>query len=325
MATPVFEVRDLKVSFPTEDGPVQAVRGVDVSVNEGELVGVVGESGSGKSVTFLAVMGLLPQSAQITGSAVVRGQELIGVDKKIQRRVRGQRLAIIFQDPLSALNPVHRVGDQIAEMIQAHQDLNNNQANLRAIELLDLVGIPQPKTRARQYPHEYSGGMRQRAMIAMAVANDPEVLIADEPTTALDVTVQAQILEVIQRVQRELGTAIVFITHDLGVIARVADRVQVMYAGRVVERGPIHELFDHSTHPYTRGLLQSLPGLGRERLTPIPGAPPNMLRPPSGCAFRPRCPYAEEQCAGDLPELRQVGDLETACVRVDELLSGGVL
>ena len=219
-------------------------------------------------------MGLLPQSAQITGSAMVRGQELIGVDKKIQRRVRGQRLAIIFQDPLSALNPVHRVGDQIAEMIQAHQDLNDNQANLRAIELLDLVGIPQPKTRARQYPHEYSGGMRQRAMIAMAVANDPEVLIADEPTTALDVTVQAQILEVIQRVQRELGTAIVFITHDLGVIARVADRVQVMYAGRVVERGSVHELFDHSTHPYTRGLLQSLPGLGRERLTPIPGRPP---------------------------------------------------
>jgi oligopeptide/dipeptide ABC transporter ATP-binding protein len=167
--------------------------------------------------------------------------------------------------------------------------------------------------------------MRQRAMIAMAVANDPEVLIADEPTTALDVTVQAQILEVIQRVQRELGTAIVFITHDLGVIARVADRVQVMYAGRVVERGPVHELFEHPTHPYTQGLLQSLPGLGRERLTPIPGAPPNMLRPPSGCAFRPRCPYAEEQCAGDLPELRQVGELETACVRVDELVSGGVL
>jgi oligopeptide/dipeptide ABC transporter ATP-binding protein len=256
---------------------------------------------------------------------MVRGQELIGVDKKVQRRVRGQRLAIIFQDPLSALNPVHRVGDQIAEMIQAHQDVNDKQARTRAIELLDLVGIPQPTTRARQYPHEYSGGMRQRAMIAMAVANDPEVLIADEPTTALDVTVQAQILEVIQRVQRELGTAIVFITHDLGVIARVADRVQVMYAGRVVERGPVHELFDHSTHPYTRGLLQSLPSLGRERLTPIPGAPPNMLRPPSGCAFRPRCPYAEEQCAGDLPELRQVGDLETACVRVDELLSGGVL
>ena len=325
MATPVFVVRDLKVSFPTEDGPVQAVRGVDLTVNEGELVGVVGESGSGKSVSFLAVMGLLPETAQISGSATVRGQELIGVDKKVQRRVRGQRLAIIFQDPLSALNPVHRVGDQIAEMIQAHQDVNDRQAKTRAIELLDLVGIPQPTTRARQYPHEFSGGMRQRAMIAMAVANDPEVLIADEPTTALDVTVQAQILEVIQRVQRELGTAIVFITHDLGVIARVADRVQVMYAGRVVERGPVHELFEHPTHPYTQGLLHSLPGLGRERLTPIPGAPPNMLRPPSGCAFRPRCPYAEEQCAGDLPELRRVGELETACVRVDELVSGGVL
>ncbi len=253
MARVAFEINDLHVSFPTEDGLVQAVRGVDITVNEGELIGVVGESGSGKSVTFLAVMGLLPASAKITGSAMVRGQELIGVDKKVQRAVRGQRLAIIFQDPLSALNPVHRVGDQIAEMIKAHQDVNDRQATSRAVELLDLVGIPQPTTRARQYPHEFSGGMRQRAMIAMAVANDPEVLIADEPTTALDVTVQAQILEVIQRVQRELGTAIVFITHDLGVIARVADRVQVMYAGRVVERGPVHELFDHSTHPYTRG------------------------------------------------------------------------
>ena len=205
MATPVFELSDLRVSFPTDDGPVQAVRGVDLVVHEGELVGVVGESGSGKSVSFLAVMGLLPKSAQITGSAKVRGQELIGVDKKIQRSVRGQKLAIIFQDPLSALNPVHKVGDQIAEMIQAHQDVTNRQAGTRAVELLDLVGIPQPKTRANQYPHEFSGGMRQRAMIAMAVANDPEVLIADEPTTALDVTVQAQILEVIQRVQNELG------------------------------------------------------------------------------------------------------------------------
>jgi oligopeptide/dipeptide ABC transporter ATP-binding protein len=325
MAEPVFELADLRVSFPTDDGIVQAVRGVDLVVHEGELVGVVGESGSGKSVTFLAVMGLLPQSARITGSAKVRGQELIGVDKKIQRNVRGQKLAIIFQDPLSALNPVHRVGDQIAEMIQAHQDVNDKQARNRSIELLELVGIPQPVTRARQYPHEYSGGMRQRAMIAMAVANDPQVLIADEPTTALDVTVQAQILEVIQRVQNELGTAIVFITHDLGVIARVADRVQVMYAGRAVERGDVHDIFDHPSHPYTRGLLNSLPGLGRERLTPIPGAPPNMLHPPSGCAFRPRCPYAEDKCAGDLPELRQVGELQTACVRVDELLAGGVL
>jgi peptide/nickel transport system ATP-binding protein len=321
----VFELSDLRVSFPTDDGPVQAVRGVDLVVHEGELVGVVGESGSGKSVTFLAVMGLLPQSAQISGSATVRGQELVGVDKKIQRAVRGQRLAIIFQDPLSALNPVHQVGDQIAEMIKAHQDLTDKQASTRAVELLDLVGIPQPKTRAKQYPHEFSGGMRQRAMIAMAVANDPEVLIADEPTTALDVTVQAQILDVIQRVQHELGTAIVFITHDLGVIARIADRVQVMYAGRVVERGNVHDLFDHPTHPYTRGLLNSLPSIGRDRLTPIVGAPPNMLRPPSGCAFRPRCAYAEEVCAGDLPELRPVGDLESACVRVDDLVLGGVL
>jgi peptide/nickel transport system ATP-binding protein len=325
MAVPIFELRDLRVSFPTDDGLVQAVRGIDLVVHESELVGVVGESGSGKSVSFLAVMGLLPASAKITGSAKVRGQELIGVDKKVQRSVRGQKLAIIFQDPLSALNPVHKVGDQISEMIKAHQDLSEKQSNARAIELLDLVGIPQSKTRANQYPHEYSGGMRQRAMIAMAVANDPEVLIADEPTTALDVTVQAQILEVIQRVQHELGAAVVFITHDLGVIARIADRVQVMYAGRIVERGDVHDIFDHSTHPYTRGLLSSLPALGRERLTPIVGAPPNMLRPPSGCAFRARCAYAEEVCAGDIPDLRQVGDLESACVRVDELLAVGVL
>src|SRR4029079_18107330 len=202
-------------------------------------------------------------------------------DKKLVRKTRGKRMAMIFQDPLSALNPVHKIGRQIVEMIQSHQDMPKAQATQRAVELLELVGIPQPKTRANQYPHEFSGGMRQRVMIAMAIANDPEVLIADEPTTALDVTVQAQILEVIQRVQRELGTAIVFITHDLGVIARVADRVQVMYAGRVVERGLVHDLFDHSTHPYTRGLLNSLPGLGRDRLTPIPGAPPNMLNPPS--------------------------------------------
>ena len=262
MATPVFELSDLRVSFPTDDGPVQAVRGVDLVVHEGELVGVVGESGSGKSVSFLAVMGLLPKSAQITGSAKVRGQELIGVDKKIQRSVRGQKLAIIFQDPLSALNPVHKVGDQIAEMIQAHQDVTDRQAGTRAVELLDIVGIPQPRTRTSQYPHEFSGGMRQRVMIAIAIANDPEVLIADEPTTALDVTVQAQILDVIQDIQHKFRAGVVFITHDLGVVARIADRVQVMYAGRTVERGTVHELFDHSVHPYTRGLLSSLPALG---------------------------------------------------------------
>jgi oligopeptide/dipeptide ABC transporter ATP-binding protein len=324
--TAVLEIRDLRVSFPTDAGLVQAVRGVDVTVNEGELLGVVGESGSGKSVTFLGVMGLLPKTAQVTGSAMIRGQELIGMPAKSVRSVRGRRIAMIFQDPLSALNPVHRVGNQIAEMIGAHQKISNDQANARAVELLDLVGIPQPKRRARQYPHEFSGGMRQRAMIAMAIANDPEVLVADEPTTALDVTVQAQILEVIQRIQTELRTAVVFITHDLGVIARIADRVQVMYAGRVVEKGDVHSTFDHPTHPYTEGLLASLPAVGNQRLQPIPGAPPNMLQPPSGCAFRTRCPHAAEVCAADPPpELVPFGEQETACVRVDDLYAvGGV-
>jgi peptide/nickel transport system ATP-binding protein len=316
MPTPVFELSDLRVSFPTDDGVVQAVRGVDLTVNEGELVGIVGESGSGKSVSFLAVMGLLPQSAEITGSAKVRGQELIGVDKKIQRSVRGQKLAIIFQDPLSALNPVHKVGDQIAEMIQAHQHVNDKQARTRSVELLDLVGIPQPTTRARQYPHEYSGGMRQRAMIAMAVANDPQVLIADEPTTALDVTVQAQILEVVQRVQHELGTAIVFITHDLGVIAQVARHVVVMYLGRVMEQGPVDDIFHAPKHPYTRALLRSIPSVQatrRVRLPIISGALPHPLGRPPGCPFHPRCPdVIADVCGRRLPRLQPVGGQQWA-------------
>jgi oligopeptide/dipeptide ABC transporter ATP-binding protein len=319
--TAVLEIRDLRVAFPTDAGLVQAVRGVDVTVNESELLGVVGESGSGKSVTFLGVMGLLPKTAQVTGSAMIRGQELVGMPAKSVRAVRGRRIAMIFQDPLSALNPVHRVGNQVAEMIGAHQSISKEQARSRAVELLDLVGIPQPKRRAAQFPHEFSGGMRQRAMIAMAIANDPEVLVADEPTTALDVTVQAQILEVIQRIQTELRTAVVFITHDLGIIARIADRVQVMYAGRVVEKGDVHATFDHPAHPYTQGLLSSLPAIGNQRLQPIPGAPPNMLQPPSGCAFRTRCQFAAEVCAGDLPELRPFGEQETACVRVEELMT----
>ena len=226
---------------------------------------------------------------------------------------------MIFQDPLSALNPVHRIGDQIVEMIQSHQDLRNKAAWERSVELLEIVGIPQPRDRASQYPHEFSGGMRQRVMIAMAIANDPQVLIADEPTTALDVTVQAQILEVLQRIRREMSTAVVLITHDLGVVARVADRVQVMYAGRAAERGDVRPIFDHPSHPYTRGLLESLPALGRERLHPIPGSPPNMLNPPSGCAFRARCPFAIDECAATLPELRPFGDLQTACIRAEEL------
>ena len=300
----MLTLRDLRVQFDTPNGPVQAVRGVDLDLAPGEILGVVGESGSGKSVTFLGMLGLLPKSAKITGSAKIEDTELVGASTKSMRSIRGQRVSMIFQDPLSALNPVHRVGDQIVEMIRSHQDVSKKSAAASAVDLLGTVGIPQPKQRAEQYPHEFSGGMRQRVMIAMAIANDPQVLIADEPTTALDVTVQAQILEVIDDLRAQMGMAVVMITHDLGVIARVADRVQVMYAGRVVERTNVESLFSNPTHPYTEGLLRSIPLLGHQRLLPIPGSPPNMLRPPSGCAFRPRCPYALDECAGDVPELR---------------------
>jgi peptide/nickel transport system ATP-binding protein len=320
MTDSVLKLRDVKVSFNTENGVVQAVRGVDLDVAPGEMVGVVGESGSGKSVTFLGVMGLLPGSASVTGSAMVGGVEMIGAPKKVLRGIRGKKMAMIFQDPLSALNPVHKIGDQIVEIIRAHNDVSNSEALARAVELLDIVGIPQPKERSRQYPHEFSGGMRQRVMIAMAIANDPDVLIADEPTTALDVTVQAQILEVIQRIQRDMRTAVVMITHDLGVIARVADRVQVMYAGRVVERADVMHLFDEPSHPYTVGLLSSLPRHGQTRLEPIAGSPPNMLRPPSGCAFRARCTFAVAACADPtLPELVPHGESMSACIRVNEI------
>ena len=315
----VLSMRDFRVTFPTLFGEVQAVRGVDLDVRAGEILGVVGESGSGKSVSFLGLMGLLPKSARIEGSATVRGTELVGASSKVMREVRGKRVAMIFQDPLSALNPTHRIGNQIVEMIQAHDKVSSKAAMARAIELLGEVGIPQPVDRARQYPHEFSGGMRQRVMIAMAIANDPEVLIADEPTTALDVTVQAQILEILQRIRTERQAAIVLITHDLGVVARVADRVQGMYAGRAVERGSVDSLYDHPSHPYTQGLLQSLPSVGRERLQPIPGSPPNMMEPPSGCAFRVRCPHAIDRCAEEMPLLRPVGDLEAACWRAEEL------
>jgi oligopeptide/dipeptide ABC transporter ATP-binding protein len=316
---PVLSLRGLAVSFRTPSGVVQAVRGVDVDVAPGEAVGIVGESGSGKSVTFLATMGLLPRSAQISGSAKVGGIELVGAPRKLLNRVRGQRIAMIFQDPLSALNPVHRIGDQIVEMIEAHQDLDHRAAERRAVELLDTVGIPQPDKRARQYPHEFSGGMRQRVMIAMAIANDPEVLIADEPTTALDVTVQAQILEVITNIRETMRTAVVMITHDLGVVARVVDRVQVMYAGRVAECTDVDALFAHPTHPYTEGLLHSIPRHGMERLAPIAGSPPNMLRPPRGCPFAPRCKYVQDRCTEVLPDLIPAGAAMSACIRVHEL------
>ncbi|MFM8506706.1 MAG: ABC transporter ATP-binding protein, partial [Actinomycetota bacterium] len=285
MSAPVLEIRDLTVTFATPLGPLSAVRGIDLDVHAGEMLAVVGESGSGKSVSFLAAMGLLPKTATVTGSVVLDGRQLVGASSKELRAVRGQLMSMIFQDPLSALNPVHRVGDQIAEMLQAHQKLSDKAAKARSVDLLEIVGIPQPGDRALPYPHEFSGGMRQRVVIAIAIANSPKVLIADEPTTALDVTVQAQILEVIQKVQKQFGTAVVLITHDLGVVARVCERVNAMYAGRVVERAEIGDIFDAPSHPYTRGLLASLPQAGVERLSPIAGFPPNMLRPPAGCAF----------------------------------------
>ena len=321
MSELVLAIRDLRVTFETPLGPLEAVRGVDLDVHAGEMMGVVGESGSGKSVTFLAAMGLLPHQAKVSGSVMLSGQEMIGASNKVLRNMRGGLMSMIFQDPLSALNPVHRVGDQIVEMLKAHQPkMSDKDAAKRAVELLDIVGIPQAAERAHQYPHEFSGGMRQRVVIAIAIANNPKVLIADEPTTALDVTVQAQILEVIERVQKTFGTAVVLITHDLGVIARVADRVNVMYAGRNVEKGGVASLFDHPSHPYTRGLLASLPHEGVERLTPITGFPPNMLMPPPGCGFAPRCSHATDACLVSLPSLRSFGDLETACIRAEELV-----
>ena len=323
MSESILQIRDLRVTFNTQMGELKAVRGIDVDVAPGEILGVVGESGSGKSVSFLAAMGLLPSSATITGSVKLDGHELIGSKRKAFRSVRGKSLAMVFQDPLSALNPVHRVGDQIVEMIQSHQDMNTHDAEKRAVELLEIVGIPQPGERARQYPHEFSGGMRQRVVIAMAIANNPKVLIADEPTTALDVTVQAQILEVIQKVQQTFGTAVVLITHDLGVIARVADSVNVMYAGRNVESGSVQSIFDHPSHPYTRGLLSSLPHEGVERLQPIAGFPPNMLAPPSGCGFAPRCQFAVDACNAELPSLQPFDDLLTSCIRAVDLRIGG--
>ena len=321
MSELVLSIRDLRVTFDTPLGPLEAVRGVDLDVRAGEMVGVVGESGSGKSVTFLAAMGLLPHQAKVGGSVMINGQEMLGASNKVLRNMRGGLMSMIFQDPLSALNPVHRIGDQIVEMLKAHQPkMSDKDAAKRAVELLDIVGIPQAAERAHQYPHEFSGGMRQRVVIAIAIANNPKVLIADEPTTALDVTVQAQILEVIERVQKSFGTAVVLITHDLGVIARVADRVNVMYAGRNVEKGGVEALFDHPSHPYTRGLLASLPHEGIERLTPITGFPPNMLMPPPGCGFAPRCSHATDACLVSLPPLRTFGDLETACIRAEELV-----
>src|SRR5688500_17138998 len=295
----VLSVEDLHVSFPSEDGAVRSVRGIDFDLAAGEVLGIVGESGSGKSVTSLAVMGLLPPNAPVAGSIKLHGEELVGRSDSNLSRIRGNEIAMVFQDPLSALTPIYTVGYQLVEALRVHTDVTRTAAEARAVELLDLVGIPNPRLRVKAFPHEFSGGMRQRVMIAMAIANDPDVIIADEPTTALDVTVKAQILEVLKTAQEATGAAIVMITHDLGVIAGFADRVMVMYAGRPVETGPVDDIFYRPRMPYTLGLLGSLPRLDsaeRQPLTPVEGNPPSLVDLAPGCPFAPRCPMRLSVC-----------------------------
>jgi oligopeptide/dipeptide ABC transporter ATP-binding protein len=301
-------VDDLNVSFPTDDGLVKAVRGVSYTLRTGEALGIVGESGSGKSVSTLAIMGLLPKSARISGSIKFRGRELLGLEDKELAKLRGDKIAMIFQDPLTSLNPVYSIGFQIAEAVRAHNDVSKQVALDRAVELLSIVGIPYPEQRISNFPHELSGGMRQRVVIAIAMANNPDVIIADEPTTALDVTVQAQVLEALETARDETGAALILITHDLGVIAGRAERVAVMYAGKLVETGTTEEVFYRPRMPYTLGLLGSLPRLDHvhDRLTPIEGSPPSLLNLPPGCPFTPRCPLAEEICDSEEPELLSV-------------------
>ncbi|GAB3096501.1 dipeptide ABC transporter ATP-binding protein [Isoptericola nanjingensis] len=327
---PVLSVRDLHVSFASEAGTVRAVRGVNFDLMPGRTLGIVGESGSGKSVTSLSVMGLLDENARVEGSIRLKGTELLGLSELELSKYRGNEMAMVFQDPLSALTPVFSIGDQLAEALDLHQDLNRKQVKERSIELLDLVGIPNPAERLRAYPHQFSGGMRQRVMIAIAIANDPDVIIADEPTTALDVTIQAQVLDVLKKAQRETGAAVVMITHDLGVVAGVADDVLVMYAGRPVEQAPVDELFARPAMPYTMGLLGAVPRPDRgenRRLVPIQGNPPSLVDLPVGCPFADRCPLVEDRCRTAEPDLLPVaGRPETlaACVRADELAEQGV-
>jgi peptide/nickel transport system ATP-binding protein len=304
---PLLEVKNLKVHFPTEDGLVKAVDGVSFAVAPGETLGVVGESGSGKSVSFLTVMGLVTRrEARISGEVLFRGQDLLKIPEEEMREIRGAKVSMIFQDPLTALNPVHRVGSQIAEVFQVHRKTSRKEAFEESVNLLQLVGIPQPRDRARQYPHEFSGGMRQRAMIAMALALNPDLLIADEPTTALDVTVQAQILDLIDRLKEEFDAAVVMVTHDLGVVAEHCDEIIVMYAGKIAEYGDRRDIYYGAHHPYTWGLMQSISRIDQdrnERLRPIKGQPPSLIRVPAGCPFNPRCPYVMEICRTEVPPL----------------------
>ncbi len=314
----LLEVTDLRVSFPTADGIVQAVRGVSFAVERGRTLGIVGESGSGKTVLTQSLLGLTP-GGQISGTAVFDGVNLVGLEPKSMQRIRGKDIAVIFQDPLTSLHPLYKVGWQITEMIRAHdKSVSKKQAMERAVELLGHVGIPRPRERVNDYPHQFSGGMRQRVMIAMAISLSPKLIVADEPTTALDATVQAQIIDLLLRLQRESNTALMMITHDLGVVADIADEVMVMYAGRAAEKASKRDIFYQPHHPYTKGLLESIPrsSAAAERLKPITGQPPSLIRLPSGCAFHPRCAYVMDRCLTDQPELvpvAEAGEHRSAC------------
>ena len=320
----VLEVENVRTHFHTQEGTVHAVNGVGFDLAEGEVLGVVGESGSGKSVTMLSLLGLLPTppAEVVSGAARLEGEDLMALDDEALRRIRGARVGFVFQDPMTSLNPVLTVGYQLVEPLRTHLGMDREVARNRAAGLLDLVGIPEPEKRLRAFPHEFSGGMRQRVMIAMALACSPKVLIADEPTTALDVTIQAQILDLVKRLRHELGMAIIWITHDLGVVAGLADRVMVMYAGQVVERADVKSLYGRPRHPYTRGLLRTLPRLdgagspsaSRRRLPSIAGQPPNLTQAPRSCPFAPRCPHAYSHCENENPVLASIAEgHEVAC------------
>jgi oligopeptide transport system ATP-binding protein len=298
---PLLDIKNLRTTFSTQVGQVRAVRGLNLTVDYGESVGIVGESGSGKSVSMLSVMGLLPVNAHVNADSIMfDGRELTTMDEREKRKMHGSEIGMVFQDPMTSLNPLHTIGMQLMEPIKLHMGLNKAQARERALEMLKLVNIPSPESRLKQYPHEFSGGMRQRVMIAIALACNPKLIIADEPTTALDVTIQAQILELMQGLKNQLNTSIIMITHDLGVIASMCSRIVVMYGGCVAETGTTREIFYSPKHPYTWGLLRSIPKAQMDgthsKLLPIPGTPPDMLRPPKGCPFAPRCPYAMQVC-----------------------------